>query len=193
MLPPTPLRGAAKLALVCAALLAATASSATEVMHVPLARMATQSDVIVEAQVLGHKVTWDDSHTRILTLTQIRVLQALKGASKGEVLTIYQVGGSLDHMTLAIPGALHFVDGEQMVFFAMRFRTMIVSYGMGLGKYRIDTTGPTPMVLPEYGDVEFVKRRPDGSFAPAPIPATGPEPLSTFLQRVRTALGGGTP
>jgi len=182
------------LAIAAAASLALPAQ-ATTVIAVPLERMTDESEVIVHARVGTQQVTWDEHHARILTLTTIEVIEAVRGASKGDVLTIYQVGGSLDGYTFKIPGALRFEPGEEMVFFAMRFEDKLVSYGMGLGKYHVDEHDGDKLVWPEYGSVVFVERKPDGSVAPGPPPemrARSLDELLTLLrQQISTAPRGG--
>ena len=177
--------------LALAAGLLAAPVLATQVYAVGLEQMTAESDVVVHARVGAQQVTWDKDHRRVLTLTSIEVIDAVKGARKGEVLTIYQVGGTLDGLTYRIVGALQFAPGEQFVFFAKRFEDKIVSYGMGLGKYAVVDRGGSPFVEPVYGDVAFVKRTADGRLAPDTPPAATSQPLNTFLQRVRAIAGRG--
>jgi hypothetical protein len=163
---------------------------ATTVVAVPLERMTDEAEVIVHARVGAQQVTWDEGHRRILTLTTIEVIEAVKGAAKGDLLTIYQVGGTLDGYTFKIPGALRFVPGEEMVFFAMRFEDKLVSYGMGLGKYHVDEHEGDKLAWPEYGSVVFVERKPDGSVAPGPPPEMRARPLPELLDLLRRRLAG---
>ncbi|MFH1811838.1 MAG: hypothetical protein ABIJ09_24080 [Pseudomonadota bacterium] len=161
---------------------------ATTVLAVPLEQMTAEAEVVVHARVGAQQVTWDQDHTRILTLTSIEVIEGIKGARKGDLLTIYQVAGTLDGVTFRIPGALDFAPGDEMVFFAQRFEDKIVSYGMGLGKYRVQGQGPDKVVMPEFGDVTFVKRDSDGSYVPGGAPPEVVLPLAAFLSRLRTEL-----
>ena len=169
-------------------LLLSTEVQATRVMAIPLKQMAIDSDIVVYARVGHQQLQWDKTHSRVLTLTTIEVIDVVKGAQKGDVLTIYQVGGSLDGVTYKIPGALRFVPGEQMVFFAERYQDMIVSYGMGLGKYRVSDAGGHKTVMPEYGDVAFVQRGPEGEFVPAPRPDNKVQNLADFLRELRKII-----
>ncbi len=172
-------------------LLLSKQAQATRVVSIPLEQMTQESDVVVYARVGTQQVRWDETHSRILTLTTIEVIDAVKGAHKGDVLTIYQVGGSLDNVTYKITGALRFVPGEQMIFFAERYKDMIVSYGMGLGKYRVVDAGGHKDVIPEYGDVAFVQRGAEGEFVPAKRPDNGARPLADFLRSLRETLRSG--
>ncbi|MEE8409229.1 MAG: hypothetical protein V3T05_06470 [Myxococcota bacterium] len=176
------------------ALIVSSTAGATMVLPIELEQMTVESEVIMHARVLGQEVRWSKDHARILTLTTIEVLAPIKNAVKGDRITIYQVAGTLDGVTFRIPGALQFEPGREMVFFAMQFRDMLVSYGMGLGKYAVRTIGGKRWAMPEHGDVVFVKRDPRGHLVNAPRPDTTGQELSAFLDRLRAILavtGGG--
>jgi len=178
----------------CAAglgMLLATPATATLVQVVGLEQMARESDVVVHARVGAQQVTWDKDHQRVLTLTSIEVLDGVKGARKGDRMTIYQVGGTLDGVTFRIIGALQFVPGEQMVFFAKRFEDKLVSYGMGLGKYSVTERDGQLLAEPVYGDVAFVKRTAEGALVPDTAPTASAQPLAAFLRNVRAVAGNG--
>ena len=149
--------------------------------------MARESEVVAHVRVGDQRVTWDDRHVRILTLTDIEVIEPIKGAKKGQHFTIYQVGGTLDGVTYDIPGRLFFTAGEEMIFFAYRFKDMVVSYGMGLGKFAVLERDGVKVVSPEWGDVSFVQMGP-GSKATGEGPVSEVESLQTFLARVRRAI-----
>lgn len=163
-------------------------AAATTVLDVPMAQMARESHVIVRARVEAQDVRWDKRRERILTFTRLSVLEAVKGAKPGEQLTVYQVGGELDGKVMRIPGAVELTPGEEIVFFAVRHKDWIVSYGMGLGKYRVFSRDGKLHVAPAYGDVSFMERAPDGRLRPA-SPDTTDRPLEVFLGDVRRALG----
>jgi len=77
------------------------------------------------------------------------------------------------------------------VFFGVQFRDMIVSYGMGLGKFAVSRSGKSATVLPHYGDVEFVTRTPEGRFVSDVGPMEAPESLVAFMSRLKKAVKGG--
>ncbi len=183
----------ARLSLLAASLAAVwpAAAAATLVVPVGLPQMTREAEVIVHAEVLGQQVTWSKDRARILTLTELKVIEPLKGVAKHERLVVYQVGGTLDGVTVSIPGALRFVPGERMILFAQRFDGMVVSYGMGLGKYRVFDQAGAPWVAPEFGDVAFVRPTGDGRWSASEPPETGPWPLDQFVARLRGILAGG--
>ena len=177
----------AALGIACATLALAATAHATQVFHVPVEKMAVESDVVVHAVVVEQAVGWDDTHSRILTSTTIEVLDAIKGASTGDRLEIYQVGGTVDGVTFSVPGRLEFAPGEEMVFFAMRFGEQLVSFGMGLGKWRVEERDGVAVVTAHYGDVAWVERDRD-RWAPAPEPPPDVESLASFLGRLDEVL-----
>ena len=164
----------------------ATFAQATTVINVPLDQMTRESTVIVHARVEAQQVVQEAGTDRILTLTAIELLSPIKGVSKGETLTIYQVGGTLDGRTMNIIGALKFKEGEEFILFGVKFRDMVVSYGMGLGKYAVSKVGGIKSVVPQFGDVERVEPDGKGGYKPAVIGATKPEPLDSFIARVKS-------
>jgi len=176
------------LALSCAVALVATAAQATMVVAVPQQRMTREAEVIVHARVGDQRVTWDEKRVRVLTITTIEVIEAVKGARKGDVLEIYQVGGTLDGVTFKIAGALEFKPGQEMILFAMRYEQRLVSYGMGLGKYRVEGPAGAQTVVPEYGNVAFVKPAADGQLIHDEVPDTSPRALAAFLAELRQTL-----
>lgn len=144
-------------------------AGATVVVRHGLEEMTSKSDVIVHARVADQKVTREDG--RIVTLTEVEVIDGLKGAKPGEVLTIYQVGGSLDGMRQWIEGAHVYEHGEELVLFAMRHGERVVSYGVGVGKFRVVYDGAFRRIVEDIEGVVELKRLPTGEVrmeAPAP-------------------------
>ena len=166
---------------------------ATTVINVPLEQMAKESTVILHGRVEAQQVVQESGTDRILTLTAVEVLNEIKGIKKNEIITIYQVGGTLDGRTLHVSGALKFRKGEEFILFGARFRDMIVSYGMGLGKYMVMDHSGDRFVLPEFGDVHRVEPDGKGGYKAANHKFPDPEPLQLFLERVRnlSAAQGG--
>lgn len=174
------------LGLVLAAVLLSPTAGATLLLPVSLRQMAAESEVIVRAMVRDRAVTWDERHERILTRSRLEVLDPIKGAEPGEVLTLYQVGGELDGVIMPISGGLAFEPGEHVLLFAMRFGREVVTYGVGLGKYRVTSLGREPAVVAAYGEVVFVD---PVTLRPGAAPPDGPaQPLDRFLARVRAAI-----
>ena len=180
--------------LFLAVFLWASMAQATTVINVPLEQMAKESTVIVHGRVEAQQVVQEAGSDRILTLTAVEVLTEVKGLKKNDIVTIYQVGGTLDGQTLHVSGALKFRKGEEFILFGVRFRDMIVSYGMGLGKYMVMKHSGDTFVLPEFGDVHRVEPDGKGGYQSANHKFPDPETLDSFIERVRalSARAGGT-
>jgi len=173
--------------------LVATSALASQSLVVGLQQMTRESDVIIRARVGAASVGLSDDKRRVITTTELEVLDGIKGAKKGELLRVYQVGGEHGGITMHIAGAIELIAGEEIIFFAKRYRDMIVSYGLGLGKYVIhtETTGAV-MVRASFGDIGFVSVAPDGTIKPVKTPDDGPVLLADFVTRVRVAIKSGS-
>jgi hypothetical protein len=197
---------------------AAGPAGATLVVQPSLERMATRADVIVHAVVEEQSVTTGEVAGRVLTLTRLKVLMGLKGARTGETLTLYQVGGRQGDRVVRVIGANTFRVGEEIVLFGARFLAQdtvkflhgarrggvpwatlhpaggfIVTYGIGLGKFAIDRSGPVPMAREDLGDVAVLLSTGKGGLVPGPL-VRREQPLDIFLDEVRALVSqGGQP
>lgn len=162
---------------------------ATQVLRTSAEQMAQRSDMVLHARVVAQRVEWNTEKSRILTLTTLEIINSLKGKA-GKSIVVYQVGGSLDGVTYKIPGAIKLDKGEEIIFFGVRFRDMIASYGMGLGKFVVSRTGKSATVLPHYGDVEFVSRQSDGRIGNDTHGPDSPQSLTAFIARIKKAVKG---
>lgn len=176
--------------LIVGGALCALPSLATVVVLHSLEEMSQRSEVIVHARVAEQRVL-RQADVGIVTLTDIEVLDGIKGAKDGDVLTIYQVGGSLDGDNAWISGAHRHRVGDEMVFFAVRHGERIVSYGVGLGRFVVERDGTVPNTPPsvreDLGGVAVMQKGEDGR-----LRFTSPEPrteasLDAFKERVRRA------
>ena len=140
--------------------LARSALATVVVIH-PLDEMTARSDVVVHARVGAQQVVRDKG--RLITLTEIEVIEGFKGARAGDILTIYQVGGDLDGEHQWISGMQRYMPGEEMVLFAVRFGDKIVSYGVGVGKFKIERDADGTRVVEDIHDVVAYTRDPDGA------------------------------
>jgi hypothetical protein len=198
--------------------LVAGSASATVVVQPSLDRLATRAEVIVHAVVEEQSVTAGEVGGRVLTLSRLKVLDGLKGAKAGETLTLYQVGGRQGNRVARVIGANGFGIGEEVVIFGARFLAQdtvkflqgarrggvpwatlhptggfIVTYGIGLGKFAVDRTGPVPMAIEELGDVAVLVPTSKGLLVPGPW-ARREQPLDVFLDEVRALVSrGGQP
>ncbi|MES2503797.1 MAG: hypothetical protein V4534_02855 [Myxococcota bacterium] len=144
--------------------------------------MTRKSAVIVDAEVTNQKV-FLDVKGRIITLSTLKVSEGLKGAKLGQELVLYQVGGELDGRVARIQGASIYRPGERVVLFAQPFRSQIVSYGLGLGKFNVVRTHHGAEVVEDIHDVHVL----NGKSFQTPKPRRFPS-LEAFKTEIRGAL-----
>jgi hypothetical protein len=167
-------------------------AEATIVKPLSVADMAKRADLVVHGTVLRQTASWNPEHTRIYTVTEIQVTEALKGvAAPGSIVPVRQLGGVADGIVQSIAGNARFTPAEELVVFLDKDETLPWHYviGMAQGKFSV-TPGGTPSVAQDLSDLAFI--RPDAAGAaqavgPAATPA-GPAPLEAFKARVRAAL-----
>ena len=81
-----------------------------------LARLATE---VIHGEVVSTKTYWDDAHKNILTGISVQVSDCYKGkATRGATVSLVQLGGTLDGLTMDYSGRPTFHTGENLVVFA---------------------------------------------------------------------------
>jgi hypothetical protein len=175
---------------VAALLLCAVQAQATVVVLHSIEEMSRRSEVVVQARVTATRVTKEKG--RIITLTELEVVDAFKGAKTGDKLTVFQVGGTLDGFTSQVVGAHEYAVGEELVWFGVRLGDRVVSYGVGVGKFRIVLDGSLSRVVEDIGDVAVLNRdaATGATSMTSPSPRTA-DSLAAFKQQVRDALALG--
>lgn len=167
-----------------APMVASSSASATVVVLHDIDEMTTRADVVIHARVGDVSVTRDDKG-RIATLIEVEVLDAMKGAKTGDVLTIWQLGGTYEGETMMITGQNKWDKGEEVVFFAMKHAPFIVSYGVGVGKYHVERDADGIDVVAEFGDVVAVQAGPGGAPSMAAPTAAPAKSLKVFKDELR--------
>ena len=164
---------------------------ASMVLYTPLPDMAKKSDLIVHAEVTGQKIARDESG-RIKTLTNLRVIEAIRGATNNEQLLLSQVGGVLDGEIAKVLGTSEFTLGEEVVLFGARLPDRVVMFAIGVGKYKVFKEGGKKYAMVDLsGDVHFVKPSIMGGVEPVKHPIPRAQELSIFLDSLRKHLKGG--
>jgi hypothetical protein len=136
-------------------------ASATVVREVPIEQMTQDADAIVLGRVerTGVRMRVIEGRWVPFTVSEIRVLDALAGAARGEVIEVEEYGG-IDPRTrreTRIAGSPRYRVGERVLLFLERvgaagFRT----YGMALGCFRVmppDRSVGAERVRRDLGDV----------------------------------------
>lgn len=119
--------------------------------------MAKQSDVVLHGYVGDQRVE-TDRLGRLVTLTDVEVVDAILGTKTGEVITIYQVGGQKGGVVMPIIGGQRYVFGQQMILFGLKLDDKFVSYGAGQGKFDIVKEGKEEIVREDLGSVHAIKK-----------------------------------
>ncbi len=109
-----------------------------------LPRMSHNADIIAHVLV-GDKEIRKEPNGRAVELSRLEVVDGLKGAKSGDILTVFQVAGVI--------GQSHFRFGEELVLFGMKHRDMVVGYGVGLGKFRVLREGNKIAVVEDLQNV----------------------------------------
>jgi hypothetical protein len=148
-------------AIVCALVVLGASASvfATTVLKLDLESLVANSDQIVEAEVV--EVNSRVEHGKVYTYTELRVEDGLKGAGKGETITVKQIGGRTDELTTMVPGIPHFQKDERVVVFLEKPKADAspVVTGMSQGKFSV-ARGPdnvTPYVVPYLGNLALIE------------------------------------
>jgi hypothetical protein len=180
-------RSAVIVALAAFALLSASLAGATTVQKFSISDLAKKSETIALAHVDDVSSRWDDNHKEIYTFISLKVLDGVKGSRKNDMLTIRQIGGSVDNIISVVPGMPNFRKGEEVVVFLSAKDRAGYPWVMGLqqGKYSVSTDGNGFKQV--RNDVDGIKTVAlDGSVDEAKVGSV--QPLNSFLDGIRTEL-----
>ncbi|MEK7315681.1 MAG: hypothetical protein AABZ94_00405 [Candidatus Eisenbacteria bacterium] len=174
------------LAIAALAMITASYAAATTVEKMSLRDLAKKSDAIVLARVEDESARYE-SNKEIFTYITLRVLEPVKGPKKDDVITIRQLGGTIDKIASIVPGTPTFRKGEEVVLFLTRKDGAGYPWVMGLqqGKYSVTAD--------EHGQ-KHVRSEIDGLVLVAPGGKTSEadagkaQPLQAFLDGLRTEL-----
>ncbi len=116
-----------------------TPSLATTVRLVDLAEMSRQSAFIFHGTVtdVTARNLGSAEQPRIVTDVTFDVHRVLKGTTKGPQFTLRLIGGTVDGMTLAIPGSPRFSAQDEVVLFLEWTGESYAVNGMRQGLYRV--------------------------------------------------------
>jgi hypothetical protein len=176
-------------ALLVLALTALSASAGATVM-VLLSRqeLAQRSELIVRGRVVGQRHAWNEDHTSLLTLSDVRVDEYLKGHG-AQTLVVRQRGGQVGDLVQRVPGRGELRVGEEAVLLLRSGPGVVYLSEMAQSLFYIRRTG---------GNVTAHRDLSDASFVPSPnntssVTEGGVEPavpLATLVAELRR-LGGG--
>ncbi len=81
-----------------------------------LVTMTKRSDLVIHGYV-GDKSVIPDEFGRLITLTQIEVIDPIHNAKSGEIITVYQVGGEIPGLVAPILGGQNYSLGQEVILF----------------------------------------------------------------------------
>ena len=159
----------------------ATPSMAVIVKLSDLQTMAKRSDIVVHGRV-GEQTVTKDKLSRLITLTQIEVIDSLYGAKTGEVVTVYQVGGEKDGVVMPLLGGQKYSPGQEIFLFGLKLDNTYVSYGSGQGKLDIVNENGVEVVKEDLGDVSIPTK--SGAIKPVPDRFLGKNILKNEIRQM---------
>ncbi len=132
--------------------------------------MAKQSDIVIHGYVGDQRVTTDELG-RLITLTEVEVIDGLYGAKTGEVITVYQVGGQKNGLVMPILGGQRYALGQELFLFGLKMDESYVSYGAGQGKLDVVNDNGQELVIEDLGNVSAVRKTSGklDTFQPSPL------------------------
>ncbi len=175
------------LAIAALAMITASYAAATTVEKMSLKDLAKKSESIVLARVEDASARYE-ANKEIFTYITLRVLEPVKGPKKDEIITIRQLGGTVDRIASIVPGTPTFRKNEEVVLFLTQKDVAGYPWVMGLqqGKYSVtsDDQGQKSVRNEIGGGLTFVT--PGGKATEAD--AGKAQPLQSFLDGLRTEL-----
>jgi|JI10StandDraft_1071094.scaffolds.fasta_scaffold479981_2 uncharacterized membrane protein len=171
-------------------------AGATIVQSLSLEEMSRKADVIVHGRVVEQATAWNETRSRIYTVTTIEVQERLKGLGASSI-RVRQLGGTVDGLTQSIVGNARLVVGEEVVVFLNRDEAKDLHYvvGMAQGKYAVDRSTPVPTIRHDLAGLALARIQ-EGQLAQ--LVETTPQPgaaltLDGLKARVADALKTATP
>lgn len=181
-------RSAVIVALAAFAIFGASLAGATTVQKFSVSDLTKKSETIAMARVTDVSSRWDENHKEIYTYITLKVLDGVKGSHKNDVLTIRQLGGSVDNLISVVPGMPAFKTDEEVVVFLSPKDRAGYPWVMGLqqGKYSVDTDANGFKQV--WNDVDGLKMVGPNGTTQEEATAASHQPLNSFLDGIRSEL-----
>jgi hypothetical protein len=168
---------AASIAILCVA----ADLPATSMRQLSLGELSRGSSSIVLAKVAKTEARFEGRE--IYTYVSLTVSQGLKGAKKGEILVVRQLGGQVGKLASIVPGMPSFAQGEEVLVFLTPKDKAGYPWVNGLqqGKFSVST--------PADGGKKQVRGDTSGLNLIGQGVIKGEVPLDQFIDDVRVELG----
>ena len=171
---------------------AATRASASLIVALDLPSMVSRADHIAVVDVVSVKSNWDASHKRILTTTDLAVVETWKGpAAPASHFTLVQPGGTVGDVQTVVFGMARFSPGERALVFLRGRPDRAGVVGMAQGKrgiVREASTGRAMVQVADKAGAVFV-RNPQGG-ASAPVFETRARPIEDLRAEIQALAAG---
>jgi hypothetical protein len=168
-------------------ILAPSAAQATVVKALSLEEKTHVAPLVIHALVERVESAWELPGASANTFITLRVLESLRGrADRDARIVMRQGGGRIGDFNQLAAGQSAYEPGEEVVVFLEPNGSEYVEIGIGIAKYSIQWNGREKIVS-HRPEVALARIGEDGRILSIrPAEPTPPEPLTTFLKRVRT-------
>lgn len=154
----------------------ASVAQATTMLEQDVAALTKSSAVVVRAKVLASQARWTSDRARIVTDTELEVLEAWKGAPAARVV-VMQPGGIVGELGQKVAGAARFTVGEEVVLFLEPRGDRFTVAGMSQGAFHVERSSD--------GKTSFARQALDEALLLDPVtrqPVAGPREILTVAQ-----------
>lgn len=169
--------------LAAALVLTAVAANATLTEAIPFDKKVETAATIVLGKVVRTESRWDDSHSRILTYTTIRVEKAFKGRADGDITVVTPGGqvGDVHQVTIGVPT---FREGDENVLFVRNTSAGPTVAYFDQGAYAVYQENNEAYVQPVESDAVRIDTQ-----RGVAVESEAARPLRQFESDVREAVG----
>ena len=159
-------------------------AQATVVLELERGTLIERSDRIVRATVGSARSGWNEDHTQIITLTELRVAEYWKGSGPA-TLTLRQLGGSVDGLSSRVAGDAQLEPGEEVVLFLKSGAGVVYLTALAQSAYHV-TKGKdgTAMATRDLRELGYAVPGKEKMSLVEPKPEL-PEPLAGFRADVQ--------
>lgn len=141
-----------------AVLAAASVASASLFEPVSDVQLVCEATDVIHGQITDVQAAWDAEHAAIWTTATVQVGEALRGPlSPGALVTIKEVGGTVDGYTIKAEGFPSFQGGQEVVLLLRPWEDGSGAYrvwGYGRGLFAVDRTAGREPTTRRYDVVE---------------------------------------
>ncbi len=178
----------ASLVVAALAVLMTGSASATSALYLSDAEQASMSTAVVIATIGDATVEMSPVWNQAITLTRVKVDEVLYGVAPSDVV-IEQMGGTLDGITVYIPGDARFEQGERCVLFLRNVDGGWFLTAMEQSKYRLESRERLGSLMVRQLSGGMFVRGPDGRLVEFHEPSNRPLKLLKTFREMLAELG----